>query len=251
MEGSNEHYGDGQASNSRDIETPPDQLDSAVMDSLNEHTETETTQQYRDEESDATKAQVKGKEQVAKKREAKKTPTTTATTTRTGLKQEAKSEDDEGTTKIMEIGSEQNVTRATNYANLQNMQTPRHGTAQSAPRASGTPELNTGQAKCPTEPLPVAPSATWEQQAGQSPHTNSPPAMVPNQPGYAPTNHQDLMDDLLEGLAPIPVAPSTLHQDRQQARPGAYRGENLQRVQSLDFELVGNNNNDENENLTG
>ncbi|CAB9522024.1 expressed unknown protein [Seminavis robusta] len=304
MDGSNERYGAGQASSgiARDIQNPPDQLDSALTDSLNVHTKTETTQQYRDEESSATKVHVEDKSRVLKKTEMKKTPTTTSTTTRTSRsKKEAKSEEDEATTKIMEIGSEkagleilppteeeciagavqvagcaktppvatlgeeiaakeaarrsmdstsgagraqvtdcskvENDIDATNYANPQHIQTPRYCTAQSAPRASGTPDFYMEQGKCAAEPLPVAPSATCEQQAAQSPHTISPLAMVPNQPGYAPTNHQDLMDDLLEGLAPIPVAPSTLRRDRQQARPGAYRGENLQRVQSLDFEL--------------
>ncbi|CAB9528332.1 expressed unknown protein [Seminavis robusta] len=121
---------------------------------------------------------------------------------------------------------------ATNYDNNpKNDQTPKNCAAQPDPRGPGTSELNMEQGKCPLKPQPVASIATCgiglQPQAAQSPHTNnSPPAMVPNQPGNSPTEL-------------VSVLPLILSRERPQSLPGAYRGENMQLVQSLDFDLVG------------
>ncbi|CAB9530987.1 expressed unknown protein [Seminavis robusta] len=78
----NEHHGDAQGGNSTgDVDQQPDQLDSAVMDSLIKRAEAEAAQQYhdeaqqyRDKESNAKKAQVEDKKQVSTKRETTSTP---------------------------------------------------------------------------------------------------------------------------------------------------------------------------------
>ncbi|CAB9527561.1 expressed unknown protein [Seminavis robusta] len=72
------------------------------------------------------------------------------------------------------------------------------------------------------------------------------------QPMNTPTNHQALLNDLVERIEPIPMAPTSLSRGsnhRPQCRPGAYMGigATLQRVQSLDFDLLGSNNIDETE----
>eukprot|EP00797_Seminavis_robusta_P028718 Sro564_g167260.2 (376) ;mRNA; f:3765-5004 len=55
------------------------------------------------------------------------------------------------------------------------------------------------------------------------------------------SNHQTFMDDLVGGLEPIPLQPSSVHSraSQQPSRPGAYVGQTFQRVESLNFELVG------------
>ncbi|CAB9509815.1 expressed unknown protein [Seminavis robusta] len=270
----NGHHGDapGDTGNAaRDVENPPDQLDddSAVMDCLTNRSEAEAAQQYhdeiqqyQDEESDTKKAQVEDKDKVAK-REAKKTTNSLSTATCTTRSQnEIKSEEDKATTKFTEIGSEQaglpnKKDTAADPGMPANTDAGPNAVVGALPffrglgknksttvkAANGTScydpsiiheEQNPEQGKYP----PTAISAT---ASGEAVDRNNNPMVPINQPINAPGSHQSLLDDLVERIEPIPVAPTTLHRganQRPQSRPGAYTGENLQRVQSLDFDLV-------------
>ncbi|CAB9512281.1 expressed unknown protein [Seminavis robusta] len=278
----NEDHGDAQGetgNSTRDVENPPDQFDddSAVMDCLINRAEAEAAQHYQDEESYAMKAQEKDKGQ----REAMKTPNTSSSTTPTkNTNNEAKSEED--TTKFTEIGAEQ-----AGLPNEKERQTAADTGIQglqgnTGPTATGAHHMKPSAAvgslpffrdldKNRTTTLKATNNATsrnnphiiHQERNPEQPTVNSATAsgeavdrdhnpMVPiNQPTDVTTNHQALLNGFVERIEPIPLAPTTLQREanqRPQSRPGAYTGENLQRVQSLDFDLVGNNNIHENEN---
>ncbi|CAB9513681.1 expressed unknown protein [Seminavis robusta] len=207
--------GDGNSTSTRDFGHQPDQFDdnSAVTDSLIKRAETEAAQQYldeaqqrRDEESDANKAQVEDK-----------TRTTSGSTTLTGSTNEAREEGDQKTgSEIMEI-----------------TETEINGSAKT--------EMLTKDAYEATE-RETLPPGNARRGAGA-------PGEALLQPTNNATNHQAILNDSVEWFEPIPMPPTILHRGANhgpQSRPGAYTGRNLQRVQSLDFHLVGNNNESEN-----